>query len=109
MKNIYPRFFAAFFFILFFNRVFAPAPVISYPNNPTTPTYVYTAGTAISPLNINNSGGAVTANSLTTFSTDPNGGQPYGIAYDPTTGDIITDNFADGEVYRYSPSGVLLN
>lgn len=110
MKKTYPHFLVAFFFILFFNRVFAQGPpVIFYPNNPTTPTYVYTAGTAISPLNINNTGGAVTANSLTTFSTDPGGGQPYGIAYDPTTGDIITDNFGAGAVYRYSPSGVLLN
>ncbi len=108
MRKYCPRFLAAFFFILMFHRVFAQAPVISYPNNPTTPTYVYTAGSAISPLNINNSGGAVTANSLTTFSTNPTG-QPYGIAYDPTTGDIITDDFTNGNVYRYSPSGVLLN
>ncbi len=110
MKKYLQYFSTALFFIMICNRVFAQtAPVISYPNNPTTPTYVYTAGSAISPLNITNTGGAVTANSLTTFSTDPSGGQPYGIAYDPTTGDIITDDYANGDVYRYSPSGALLN
>src|ERR1700761_4394390 len=110
MKRYLRFFYTAPIFILVCNTVFAQtAPVISYPNNPTTPTYVYTAGTTIPSLNITNTGGAVTANSLTTFSTDPSGGQPYGIAYDPTTGDIITDDFANGNVYRYSPSGVLLN
>jgi hypothetical protein len=106
MKEYLRYFFAPLIFIIISGSAAAQtAPVITY----TPATNVYTINSTITTLTPANSGGAVTANSLTTFSTDPGGGQPYGIAYDPTTGDIITDNFAAGAVYRYSPSGVLLN
>ena len=87
-----------------FNNALAVAPNISY----TPSTNVYTVNSTITTLTPTNTGGAVTSNTLSTFSTDPTG-QPYGIAYDPTTGDIITNSFSGNAVYRYSPSGVLLN
>jgi len=88
-----------------FNGVLASAPNISY----TPATNTYTVNTPITTLTPTNIGGAVSSGALTTFSTSP-GGQPYGIAYDPTTGDIITSGYAPtNAIYRYSPSGVLLN
>ncbi len=87
---------------LFLTRLYAQAPVISY----TPATNVYTVNTAITSLTPTNTGGAVVAGSLGTFAALP--GQPYGISYDPTTGDIITNNFSGGLVYVYSPAGVLL-
>lgn len=85
-------------------KAYAQAPVISY--SPSTESY--TVNSAITTLSPTNTGGAVSNGALTTFSTDPTG-EPYGIAYDPTTGDIITDSFAGGDVYVYSPSGTLLH
>src|ERR1700761_2207229 len=90
--------------IVAFNSSFGQAPVISY--SPSTDNY--TVNTAITTLSPTNTGGAVSNGALTQFSSDPTG-EPYGIAYDPTTGDIITNSFAGDAVYRYSPSGVLLN
>jgi hypothetical protein len=106
MEKYLRYFFIPFSFITICNITLgqSSAPVITY----TPATNVYTVNTTITTLSPTNTGGAVTANSLTTFSTDPTG-QPYGIAYDPTTGDIITDSYSGGAVYRYSPSGVLLN
>jgi len=91
-------------FIVSMNLALAQAPVISY----SPSTNVYTVNTTITTLSPTNTGGAVANGALTTFSTDPTG-EPYGIAYDPVNGDIITNSFAGGDVYVYSPTGTLLH
>ncbi|GAC1559926.1 MAG: hypothetical protein NVS3B13_27620 [Mucilaginibacter sp.] len=107
MKTYVLYFFLAIGLILSGNDTFAQAPVISY----TPATNVYTAGTTITPLTLTNSGGAVTSGALTVFANIPVVGsqyQPFGISFDPTTGDVITDDYFNGKIYIYSPAGVLL-
>lgn len=86
-------------------QAYAQAPVISY--SPSTDNY--TVNSTITTLSPANTGGAVSNGALTTFENIPSSGQPYGIAYDPTTGNIITNSYAGGAVYVYSPSGTLLH
>src|SRR3984885_13240740 len=90
---------------LLVNGLFAQVPVLSY----SPSTNVYTVNTTITTLSPTNTGGAVSTGALTTFATIPGSTQPYGIAYDPTTGDIITNSFSGGDVYVYSPTGALLH
>ena len=86
------------------NLALAQVPVLTY----SPATNVYTVNTTITTLSPSNTGGAVSNGALTTFSTDPTG-EPYGIAYDPVNGDIVTNSFAGGDVYVYSPTGTLLH
>src|ERR1700733_1645570 len=105
MKKPLHFYILVFGLIILYNNSFAQAPVISY--SPSTNTY--TVNTTITTLSPTNTGGAVATGALTTFATIPGSTQPYGIAYDPTTGDIITNSFSGGDVYVYSPTGVLLD
>src|SRR5579872_4063691 len=107
MKTYIRYFFLAAGLILLGSHIFAQAPVISY----TPATNVYTAGTAITSLTPTNTGGAVTSGALTNFANIPVVGgtyQPFGISFDPTTGDVITDDYFNGKIYVYSPTGTLL-
>jgi len=92
-------------FGLLSTRLYAQIPVLSY----SPATNIYTVNTTISTLSPTNTGGAVSNGALTTFANIPGGTQPYGIAYDPTNGDIITNSFSGGAVYVYSPAGSLLH
>ncbi|MDP9048466.1 MAG: putative Ig domain-containing protein, partial [Bacteroidota bacterium] len=107
MKKYLLYLFLAIGLIFFYNTIYAQAPVITY----TPATNVYTAGTAITPLAPANTGGAVTAGALTVFANIPVVGstyQPFGISFDPTTGNVITDDYFNGIIYVYSPTGTLL-
>jgi hypothetical protein len=108
MKTYILYFFLAIGLTFIYDDVFAAVPVISY----TPSTNVYTVNTAITSLTPTNTGGAVTSGALTTFANIPviagQTYQPFGISFDPTTGDIITDDYYNGKIYIYSPAGVLL-
>ncbi|HWZ17083.1 MAG TPA: LamG-like jellyroll fold domain-containing protein, partial [Mucilaginibacter sp.] len=107
MKTYILYFFLAIGLTFTYCDAFAAVPVISY----TPSTNVYTVNTAITSLTPTNTGGAVTSGALTTFANIPIIGsnyQPFGISFDPTTGDIITDDYYNGKIYIYSPTGVLL-
>ncbi|MDB5122543.1 MAG: C-terminal target protein [Mucilaginibacter sp.] len=108
MKTYILYLFLAIGLTFIYDGAFAAVPVISY----TPSTNVYTVNTAITPLTPNNTGGAVTSGALTTFANIPviagQTYQPFGISFDPTTGNIITDDYYNGKIYIYSPTGALL-
>ena len=87
--------------ILFSNKLFAQAPIISYPLS----SYTFTVGTAISTLSPSNSGGAIapTNTSFSTFATLS--GTSYSVATDASS-NVYAVDYSASTIYKYNSAGV---